>query len=158
MSTRKTTLFYAVLLAIASVAIGMVLASRLDLSPTSSAQPLTSAPPANSAPITGAIDATTFRTIAREVSPAVVNIRTESTPRTEELTDFFGGDDFLRRFLPEGQQPGQGSRQRRNRPQPQSQRGRQERLGDPPPPRQRLVRDSGHCRPVGNRMNPLQCA
>ena len=36
MSTRKTTLFYAVLLAIASVAIGMVLASRLDLSPTSS--------------------------------------------------------------------------------------------------------------------------
>ncbi len=53
MSTRKTTLFYAVLLAIASVAIGMVLASRLDLSPTSSAQPLTTAPPANSAPITG---------------------------------------------------------------------------------------------------------
>ncbi|BCS34519.1 peptidase [Luteitalea sp. TBR-22] len=120
MSTRKTTLFYAVLLAIASVAIGMVLASRLDLSPTSSAQPLTAAPPANSAPITGSIDATTFRTIAREVSPAVVNIRTESTPRTEELTDFFG-DDFLRRFLPEGQQPGQGNRQRRSRPQPQSQ-------------------------------------
>ena len=49
MSTRKTTLFYAVLLAIASVAIGMVLAARLDLSPTSSAQPLTTAPPANSA-------------------------------------------------------------------------------------------------------------
>ena len=69
MSTRKTTLFYAVLLAIASVAIGMVLASRLDLSPTSSAQPLTAAPPANSAPIAGAIDATTFRTIAREMSP-----------------------------------------------------------------------------------------
>ena len=104
MSTRKTTLFYAVLLAIASVAIGMVLASRLDLSPTSSAQPLTVAPPANSAPITGAIDATTFRTIAREMSPAVVNIRTESTPRTEELTEFFGGEDFLRRFFPDGQQ------------------------------------------------------
>ena len=119
MSTRKTTLFYAVLLAIASVAIGMVLASRLDLTPTSSAQPLAAAPPANSAPITGAIDATTFRTIARDVSPAVVNIRTESTPRTEELTEFFGGEDFLRRFFPD---QGQGGR-RQNRPsrQPQTQ-------------------------------------
>jgi len=119
MSTRKTTLFYAVLLAIASVAIGMVLASRLDLSPTSSAQQLTTAPPANSAPITGSVDATTFRTIAREVSPAVVNIRTESTPRTEELTEFFGGEDFLRRFFPDqGQAPNRPNR--RNRA-PQSQ-------------------------------------
>jgi serine protease Do len=126
MSTRKTTLFYAVLLAIASVAIGMVLASRLDLSPTSSAQPLTTAPPANSAPINGSIDATTFRTIAREMSPAVVNIRTESTPRTEELTEFFGGEDFLRRFFPDQDQQGQGQGQgtrpnRRQRPAPQSQ-------------------------------------
>ena len=119
MSTRKTTLFYAVLLAIASVAIGMVLASRLDLSPTSSAQQLTVAPPANSAPISGSIDATTFRTIARDVSPAVVNIRTESTPRTEELTEFFGGEDFLRRFFPDqGQAPNRQNR--RSRP-PQSQ-------------------------------------
>jgi serine protease Do len=122
MSTRKTTLFYAVLLAIASVAIGMVLASRLDLSPTSSAQPLTVAPPANTAPISGSIDATTFRTIARDMSPAVVNIRTESTPRTEELTEFFGGEDFLRRFFPEQGQQGQGTRpNRRQRPAPQSQ-------------------------------------
>jgi serine protease Do len=119
MSTRKTTLFYAVLLAIASVAIGMVLASRLDLSPTSSAQPLTAAPPANSAPITGTVDATTFRTIAREVSPAVVNIRTESTPRTEELTEFFGGEDFMRRFFPDQQQRGERPNQRRRQPQSQ---------------------------------------
>jgi serine protease Do len=121
MSTRKTTLFYAVLLAIASVAIGMVLASRLDLSPTSSAQPLTAAPPANTAPISGSIDATTFRTIAREVSPAVVNIRTESTPRTEELTEFFGGgEDFMRRFFPD-QQPRNGARPKGRERQPQSQ-------------------------------------
>ncbi len=118
MSTRKTTLFYAVLLAIGSVAIGMVLASRLDLSPASVAQPAMSAPPANSAPISGSIDATTFRTIAREVSPAVVNIRTESTPRTEELTEFFGGEDFFRRFFPDQQQERRPNRQRR---QPQSQ-------------------------------------
>ena len=38
MSTRKTTLFYALLIAVASVAVGMVIASRLELSPTSSAQ------------------------------------------------------------------------------------------------------------------------
>ena len=45
MSTRKTTLFYALLLAVASLAVGMVIASRLDLSPASSAQTLT-VPPA----------------------------------------------------------------------------------------------------------------
>ena len=33
MSSRKITLFYAVLIAVASLAVGMVLASRLDLSP-----------------------------------------------------------------------------------------------------------------------------
>jgi serine protease Do len=108
MSTRKTTLFYAVLIAIASVAIGMVIASRLDLAPTSTAQSLGVAPTANSSPITGAIDATTFRNIAREVSPAVVNIRTESNPRTEELTEFFGGEDLFRRFF--GEPPAQRRR------------------------------------------------
>ena len=40
MSTRKTTLFYALLIAVSSLAVGMVIASRLDLSPTSSAQTL----------------------------------------------------------------------------------------------------------------------
>ncbi len=98
MSTRKTTLFYALLISMASIAIGMVLASRLDLSPTSSAQTV-AVPTMNSAPINGTIDAQTFRTIAKAQSPMVVNIRTESRRRTQELTDFFGGDDFLRRFF-----------------------------------------------------------
>jgi serine protease Do len=106
MSTRKTTLFYAVLIAVASAAIGMVIASRLDLAPTSSAQPMV-APAMNSAPISGGIDADTFRNIARTATPMVVNIRTEQRQRTQELTDFFGGDEFLRRFF--GPQP-------RNRP------------------------------------------
>ena len=33
MSSRKITLFYAVLIALASLAVGMVIASRLDLAP-----------------------------------------------------------------------------------------------------------------------------
>jgi len=41
MSTRKTTLFYGSLIAVSSLAVGMVIASRLDLSPASSAQSLT---------------------------------------------------------------------------------------------------------------------
>ena len=40
MSTRKTTVFYGVLIAVASLAVGMVIASRLDLSPESGAQTL----------------------------------------------------------------------------------------------------------------------
>ncbi|MGE3840485.1 MAG: Do family serine endopeptidase [Vicinamibacterales bacterium] len=103
MSNRKTTLFYAVLIAVASTAIGMVLASRLDLSPESSAQTM-SAPAMNGAPVTGAVDAQTFRNIAKAQIPIVVNISTEQRRRTQELTEFFGGDDMLRRFFGDPQQ------------------------------------------------------
>ena len=44
MSTRKTTLFYFVLTVVASLAVGMVIASRLDLTPASSAQTTMSVP------------------------------------------------------------------------------------------------------------------
>ncbi len=96
MSTRKTTFFYAALIAVASLAIGMVIASRLDLTPASVAQPMT-APPMNSAPLDGPIDAHTFRMIARDQSPMVVSIATASARRSEEMTEF--GDDFFRRFF-----------------------------------------------------------
>jgi serine protease Do len=114
MSTRKTTLFYSVLIAIASVMVGMVIASRLSLTPTSSAQNI-SIPAANSAPLGGPIDAQTFRNIAKAQIPTVVNIQTEARARTRELTEFFGGggggDDLLRRFF-----GGQGQPQRRGTP------------------------------------------
>ncbi len=108
MSTRKTTIFYAILIAVASLAVGMVLASRLGLSPESSAQSM-AVPPANSAPINGPIDASTFRNIAKAATPFVVNIRTESRRRTQDLTDFFGGQDPFQRFF--GQPPGGQGRQ-----------------------------------------------
>src|SRR5688572_10424400 len=104
-STRKTTIFYVVLIAMASLVVGMVIASRLDLSPTSSAQSL-AIPSTNSAPLSGPVDATTFRTIAKAQSPMVVSIRTESRQRTQDLTEFFGGDDLLERFFgAPGQRP-----------------------------------------------------
>jgi serine protease Do len=106
MPTRKSVAFYTLLVALAGIMIGMVLASRLDLAPESSAQ-TAAPPPMNSAPITGPVSATTFRDIAKAVSPAVVNIRTESRQRTQDLSEFFGGDLFERFFgqpLPRGQQ------------------------------------------------------
>jgi serine protease Do len=121
MSTRKTTFFYAVLIAIASLAVGMVIASRLDLTPASSAQ-MVAMPAMNSTPLGGPIDATTFRNIAKAQIPTVVNIRTESRQRTQDLTEFFGGqggDDFLRRFFG-GQTPDQ-PRQRPRQRSPQGQ-------------------------------------
>jgi serine protease Do len=115
MSNRKTTFFYALLIAIASLAVGMVIASRLDLAPQSAAQTVGAAVPFNGAPITGAISATTFRDVAKAVTPAVVNIRTESRQRTQDLSEFFGGgggDDLFNRFFgggggqaPERQRP-----------------------------------------------------
>ena len=131
MSTRKTTLFYSLLIAISSLAVGMVIASRLDLAPQSSAQTL-AVPPMNSAPITGALDAQTFRNVAKAQQPMVVNIRTESKQRGQDLSDFFGGgggqspDDFLHRFFgsPDDQEPPQrGGGQGQGRGQGQGQGG-----------------------------------
>jgi serine protease Do len=102
MSSRKTTLFYAVLIATASVAVGMVIASRLDLSPSSLAQTV-NVPSTNGAPITGAIDATTFRNIAKAQTPTVVNISTEARLRGRETTDY--GEDLLQRFFGDPRQP-----------------------------------------------------
>jgi len=118
MSSRKTTLFYSLLIAVASLAVGMVIASRLDLSPASAAQTMV-APPMNSAPLSGPVDAGTFRNIAKAMSPAVVNIRSTSKARAQEMTEFFGGgggggsDDLLERFF-----GGQGRQQPQQRQRP----------------------------------------
>src|SRR6266446_7382013 len=105
MSTRKTTLIYSLPIAVASLAVGMVLASRLDLTPSSAAQVI-AAPPMNSAPITGSIDAQTFRTIAKAMSPSVVYIKTEMKAR-QDLVDFNGSDDLFRRFFGAPNAPGE---------------------------------------------------
>src|SRR5688572_28247239 len=123
MSTGKTSAFYIVLIAVAGMAVGMVITSRLDLAPSSAAQSVT-VPAINSAPLNGPIDATTFRTIAKANAPAVVNIQTQVRQRSRELTEFFGGggggDDLLRRFFG-GDDPG-----------PQVPPGRRNRQGRPP--------------------------
>jgi serine protease Do len=120
MSNRKSTMFFGLLLiVVASLVAGMVIAARLDLSPASEAQTF-AAPPMNSAPISGPVTATTFRDIAKAVSPAVVNIRTESTQRTQDLNDLFqgggggGGSDLFDRFfgLPQNPRAPQGPQQR----------------------------------------------
>src|SRR5688572_10744781 len=133
MSNRKSTVFYLLLLVVASIMVGMVLASRLD--PSSSSAQTAAAPPMNSAPITGQVNATTFRDIAKAVSPAVVNIRTESRQRTQDLSDFFGGgnDDLFERFFGQpGAPPGRGQGQ-----------GPGQGQGQPREPRERLVQAAG---------------
>jgi serine protease Do len=119
MSTGKTTLFYSFLIMVASLAVGMVIASRLELTPESSAQSSIAAPPMNSAPLSGPVDASTFRNIAKAMSPAVVNIRSTSKQRAQEMTEFFGGggsDDLLERFFGGG---GQGRQRPQQRPREQ---------------------------------------
>jgi serine protease Do len=118
-SIRKTTVFYVVLIVMASLVVGMVIASRLDLSPTSSAQTL-AIPATNTAPLSGPVDATTFRSIAKAQSPMVVSIRTESRQRTQDLSEFFGGDDLLERFFG----PGMGGQQPRGQQAPRRQQPR----------------------------------
>src|SRR5262249_30598056 len=118
-TTRKTTIFYAALIAIASLVVGMVIASRLDLTTTSSAQS-PAIPATNSAPLSRPVDATTFRNIAKAQSPMVVSIFTESRQRTQDLSDFFGGggggDDLFDRFFGGGGGGAPDSQRRRQQP------------------------------------------
>jgi serine protease Do len=125
-SVPRLTLFYLPLIVLASVAVGMVIASRLDLSPASAAQTI-AVPPMNSAPLTGPLSAETFRNIAKAQSPMVVNIRTEMKAKAQDLEGLFGGnDDFFKRFFGgpgggQGQGQGddnQGGQQRRRQREP----------------------------------------
>src|SRR5712675_1429748 len=115
-SVPRLTLFYLPLIVIASIAVGMVIASRLDLVPASSAQTI-AVPPMNSAPLTGPLTADTFRNIAKAQAPMVVNIKTEMKAKSQDIEGLFGGgggsDDFFRRFFggPGGQGQGQGQGQ-----------------------------------------------
>jgi serine protease Do len=118
MSNRRNTWFYALLIAMTSAAAALVIASRLGLAPESSAQTI-AAPPMNSAPITGPLTASTFRDVAKTVMPAVVNIRTESRQRAQDLSEFFGGNDLFDRFFgqQEPRERGGGGGQQRPREQ-----------------------------------------
>jgi serine protease Do len=108
MSTRKSTVFYGVLIGFICLVVGMVVASRLDLAPGSLANVL-DVPPTNSAPLDGPIDATTFRTIARAASPAVVSITVTSTRRVRGIEEMFGFElPFGRGEQPE-ERPVQGA-------------------------------------------------
>ena len=127
-SSARPRLFYVVLIAVASLVVGMVIASRLDLTPASSAQTL-AVPPMNSAPLSGPLDAKTFRNIAKAQSPMVVNIRTETRQRTQDLSRLLrrrrGGRRSARAVLrqPGGRRPGparQGQRQQQRQPREQT--------------------------------------
>ncbi len=95
MSTKRSTVFYGILIGFTCVVAGMVIASRLDMAPASLAGSL-NVPETNSEPLDGPLDAGTFRRIAHDAGPAVVSIRTEGTrERRGSLRDLFPG-------LPEG--------------------------------------------------------
>src|SRR6266852_2866666 len=116
MSTRKTTAFYGVLLVVASLFVGMVIASLFDLTPASSAQTV-AVPPINSAPINGPLDAQTFRNVAKMATPIVVNIRTEMKTKGQDLTEFFGGPGGGGDQDQQDNQGGRGNGRRRQREQ-----------------------------------------
>ena len=113
MATGRNTLFSGMLIAVTSVAIGLVLAARLDLVSDSAAQTFNAAPAGlnlpetNSQPITGQLGANTFRDIAEAQSPMVVNISTESRRPVGNLDRFFGGDqdELFRRFFGDPPEP-----------------------------------------------------
>jgi serine protease Do len=99
------------LIAVTSIAIGLVLAARLDLVTDSAAQsfnasPELALPETNSQPITGQLGANTFRDIAEAQSPMVVNISTESR-RSGSGRNPFGGDqdELFRRFFEDRPEP-----------------------------------------------------
>ena len=92
MASHRNTIFYSLLIALSSLVVGIVLASRLDLAPASFAGPLT-VPASNSEPLNGPLDSSTFRSIASQASPSVVSIVTEVERRGPRMSEFFGLED-----------------------------------------------------------------
>ena len=97
MSRSRTTFVSALVIALAAMAFGMVIASRFNLAPRSAAQSI-GTPASSSAPISGNLTATTFREIADAQTAMVVTIWTQR-PEQEDANELFGGDDFFRRFF-----------------------------------------------------------
>ena len=111
MATRRNTLFSGLLIAVTSIAIGLVLAARLDIVSDSAAQTFNAStglvvPEPNRQPITGQLGVNTFRDIAEAQSPMVVNISTESRRSTGNRGNPFGSpNDLFRRFFEDLPEP-----------------------------------------------------
>ncbi len=110
MSRSRTTFVSTLLIALAAVAFGMVIASRFNLAPQSAAQSIQT-PTSNSAPISGNLTATTFREIADAQTAMVVTIWTQR-PEQDNMNELFGGDEFFRRFFGQPPEPDQERRDR----------------------------------------------
>ena len=97
MSRSRTTFVSALLIALAAMAFGMVIASRFNLAPRSAAQSIET-PASSRGPVSGNLTATTFREIADAQTAMVVTIWTQR-PEQEDANELFGGDEFFRRFF-----------------------------------------------------------
>jgi len=107
MSSKRSGVFYGILIGVVSMVTGMVIASRLDLVPRSLAS--ITVPATNSAPLTGTLDASTFRTIAHEQSPAVVSITVEGMHQA--TPEDMGGLQFFFNGQSQGRRGGGGANQ-----------------------------------------------
>ena len=92
MSKSRTTFVAAV--AVAAVVAGMAIGSHFDLASTVTAKGI-EGPASIGAPLT----ATTFRDIAEAQTATVVTVWTEQPRRQVNLNDYFGGEEFFRRFF-----------------------------------------------------------
>ena len=97
MSKSRTTFVSALLIALAAMAFGMVIASRFNLAPRSAAQSIDT-PTSSRGPVSGNLTATTFREIADAQTAMVVTVWTQR-PEQEDANELFGGDEFFRRFF-----------------------------------------------------------
>lgn len=99
MTTSRSTFLSTALIVVGSMAVGMVIASRFNMAPASSAQAV-QAPAMNSAPITGDLTATTFRDIADAQTEMVVTLWTAQPRPDIDPNGLFGDqNDFFRRFF-----------------------------------------------------------
>ncbi len=125
MSTGKTSAFYAVLIAVAGMAVGMVIASRLDLTPSSSAQTVGDAGDQQRA--AQRPDRRDDLPQHREAQRAGGRQHPDRGPRqrNRDLTEFFGGGRRRRRPAAAVLRRRRAAGARAARPQPHAERARQ---------------------------------
>jgi hypothetical protein len=97
-SMQKRRTVYVVAILLVALAVGLVIAIRRGPDPSGRAD-LFAQTRAAAGARRNVIDTALFRTIAKRQNPIVVYITTQTRLQAPDLTEFFEGDDFLRRFF-----------------------------------------------------------
>jgi serine protease Do len=103
--SRKNVAIFTLIVIIAVLAVALLRVSRRTEASTARVDPTTPPATAKTNDRSEVVTTHLFRNIARRENPVVVFITTQAHTREPDLTQYFGSDDFFRRFFSGPAQP-----------------------------------------------------